>query len=114
MLLCCIMTHFLSEIPSSPTHLTILDEEYYANFSSIVLLWNTTDGMWVDYFNLLVEVEGVPVTKHYYRRNETMAIISNLPYNVNITFLLTAHNCIGESIPVNIEYNTGNNLKAYQ
>ena len=103
------------EIPSSPTYFHVVDKEYYTNFSLVVLLWNTTNDLTrirVDYFKLQAEVDGVLATEYNYTKDVTMAIISDLPYNANITFLLTAHNCIGESVPVSIAYNTGNNFKS--
>ena len=34
-------------------------------------------------------------------------VISNLPYNENITALLSAHNCIGFGVAGNITFNVG-------
>ena len=113
-----------SEIPSSSRDLAITNKEYYKNSSSITLIWNHPDeqsqAALVDYYQLMIELnEGSKINStlftefvYVYNSTDTMATVSILPYDSNVSLSLTAHNCIGDSAAVTIDYIAGKCMPA--
>ena len=105
---------FTDVSPSPPTDFAFISEDYKTNFSSASLSWNSPDDptqLQVDYYELQVhiqvELEERVIITYNYSKSATMATVTNLPSNVNITFLLTAHNCVGESVAVKLQHEFG-------
>ena len=89
-------------IPMSPLNVQSVVDEYHNNFSSILFSWDAPeDNSRVDYYQYEV-VNGTSINT-----SNTSAIISGVPYNENVTFLVLAGNCIGQSTTVLETINVG-------
>ena len=103
----------IPEIPPLPRDFAIMSKEYHENFSSVTLVWRRPGDQFqvlVDYYQLIVQTGALNIT-FTYNNTETMAVASMLPYDSNITLSLKAHNCIGESAAVTIDYSSGKQIK---
>ena len=100
--------------PPSPFNLTSFIKEYHDSFYSITLSWAAAQFR-VDYYVMTIIsgagilLQNELILAHNISNNlQTPSIaIFNLPYNENITVLLSAHNCIGSSSPDSITFNIG-------
>ena len=83
---------------------TVVDE-YYANYSKVIVSWDSPpDNVRVDYYQYHLTYEPLMTQNNV---TNTSQILSNVPYNENITFVLVAANCIGKSSPVFHTFNIG-------
>ena len=83
-----------------PQNLTIVRKEHSTNFSTVTFQWDSSAGdeqINIDYYKIEMIWLNITVTN----TSNTSASISGVPYNENITIMITAHNCIGAS-PKNI------------
>ena len=99
--------------PPSPFNLTSFIKEYHDSFYSITLSWAAAQFL-VDYYMMTVIsgagiLQNESILAHNTSNNLQIPsiVISNLPYNENITVLLSAHNCIGSSPPDSITFDIG-------
>ena len=82
--------------PSPPQNLSIGSVEHHSNYSTVVVMWEpASNDSRVDFYqyqliNSLTEVRVSNTTN-------TTAILSGVPYNVNISFVIFAYNCERES-----------------
>ena len=84
--------------PSPPQDLRIRSVEHHSNYTTIVVMWepaSRSNDSRVDFYqyqliNSLTEVRVSNTTN-------TTAILSGVPYNVNISFVISAYNCERES-----------------
>ena len=95
-------------IPTSPLNVQSVVDEYHNNFSNVLFSWDAPeDNSCVDYHQYQV-VNGTSINT-----SNTSAIISGVPYNKNITFLVLAGNCIGQSATVLETINVGRSVLTY-
>ena len=74
-------------------------EENHAYFSSILFTWEVPDdNSRIEYYQFQLMDETTVITHN--TTTNTSATVSGIPYNKNVTLLLLAHNCIGNSTPV--------------
>ena len=103
--------------PPLPFNLTNFIKEYHDSFYSITLSWAATQFR-VDYYMVTITSHAVMLqnelilahmynTSNNFQTPDLSVVISNLPYNENITASLSAHSCIGSSLPENITFNIG-------
>ena len=82
----------LADEPSPPQNLSIGSVEHHSNYSTVVVMWEpASNDSRVDFYqyqliNSLTEVRVSNTTN-------TTAILSGVPYNVNILFVISAYNC---------------------
>ena len=82
--------------PSPPQNLIITTVGHHSNYSTVVVMWEpASNDARVNFYqyqliNSLTEVRVSNTTN-------TTAILSGVPYNVNISFVISAYNCERES-----------------
>ena len=88
--------NLIAELVASPTKLRLESVEHHSNYSTVVVMWEpASNDSRVDFYqyqliNSLTEVRVSNTTN-------TTAILSGVPYNVNISFVISAYNCERES-----------------
>ena len=100
--------------PPAPFNLTSFVKEYYDRSYSIMLSWTAVVQFRVDYY-LITIISGTGtlqneliLAQNTSNNLQTLStVISNLPYNENITASLSVHNCIGSSPEDTIIFNIG-------
>ena len=70
--------------------------EYANNSSAIIFSWElvTATDVRVDYYHYQLSSSSLMITNNI---SNASVVISNIPYNENITFTVSVHNCIGRS-----------------
>ena len=81
----------------SPFNIQSVVDEYHDRFSTILFTWNAPDDSRVDYYQYQVFSESNLIV--VYNTSNNSAVISGILYNKNVTFLVLAGNCIGQSTP---------------
>ena len=83
---------------TSPLNLRNAVEEYHSHFSSVLFAWDSpNDNSLVDYYQYQLIKESDTFT---YNTTNTSAVLQEIPYNKNVTFSVTAVNCVGSSVPL--------------
>ena len=86
---------FFSQCPDEPSplhNISIQSVQHHSNYSTVVVMWEpASNDSRVDFYqyqliNSLTEVRVSNTTN-------TTAILSCVPYNVNISFVISAYNC---------------------
>ena len=98
----------VSGVPLSPINVDSTVAKYYENYSTVLISWNSsTDDNRVDFYqyhlNRGIDSESL-IT---YNTTNTSKILSHISYNENISFFLSATNCIGKSSPVIYAFEIG-------
>ena len=84
--------------PTPPTNLRSVVDVYHNYFSTVRFIWDApNDNSRVNYYEYQVENE---TNSLMYNTSNTTAILSEIFYNKNITFLVFSLNCIGKSSPL--------------
>ena len=71
--------------------------EYANNSSAVIFSWElvlTVTDVRVDYYHYQLSSSSLMIANNI---SNTLVDISNIPYNENVTFTVTVHNCIGRS-----------------
>ena len=85
-------------VPIAPLNLQSMVDKYHSHFSSILFTWNTpSDNSRIDYYQYQLVKEMDSFT---YNTTNTSAVLPDIPYNKNVTFSITAVNCVGSSAPL--------------
>ena len=82
------------------------------NFSTIEVMWEPpSNDSRVDFYQyqLIDNLTEVIVSN----TTNTTAVLSGIPYNVNLSFVISAHNCVGASQQVVLNINIGICLLIY-
>ena len=91
-------THTCTGAPASPLNFRNAVEEYHSHFSSVLFAWDSpNDDSLVDYYQYQLMKETDTFT---YNTTNTSAVLPDIPYNRNVTFSVTAVNCVGSSVPL--------------
>lgn len=86
------------DTPGVPQNISYKVEEYHHNSSTVIVNWNRRTGNRVDFYHYHIITDNNH-TEQLIVYN-TSATLSEIPYNTNVLFSLTANNCIGDSSPV--------------
>ena len=80
--------------------------ESYTNYSTVEVTWEPPrpdNNSRVDFYHyqVIVDMEGTSYMLYNVKTTNTTVILSDFPYNVNVTFLLSANDrCGGKSKPI--------------
>ena len=90
---CCIL-HVGTPMP--PLNLKSVVETYHNHFSTVLFTWDAPDAsLRVDYYQYQILSESNMIS--VYNTSNNSALIPEIVYNKNVTFLVLAGNCIGQS-----------------
>lgn len=82
--------------PMPPLHLESVIETYHNHFSTVLFTWDAPDdSSRVDYYQYQIPSESNMIS--IYNTSNNSALVSEIAYNKNVTFLVLAGNCIGKS-----------------
>ena len=82
--------------PMSPLNLKSVVETYHNHFSTVLFTWDAPDdSSRVDYYQYQVLNKSNMID--VYNTSNNSALIPGIVYNKNVTFLVLAGNCIGQS-----------------
>ena len=99
-----------SDEPSPPLNLRSRILEYYTNSSTVEVMWEPpSNDSRVDFYQyqLINNLTEVIVSN----TANTTAVLSGIPYNVNMSFVISAYNCVGASQPASLVINIGKFMK---
>lgn len=111
MLRTCTIIIFFLDAPPSPQNTNIITKIFYANISSFTIQWGPGIGLidnhYIEYYH--IEMIMLNTTVESFNTTSTNASFTGVPYNENLTILITANNCIGFSPPETVTVRIGNN-----
>ena len=99
------------DAPSPPQELRSKTVEYHINYSTIIVLWEPpqNDSRVDHYLYKFAKVADMSVDEVILIRNttNTTVVLSDIPYGINITFVVSAYNCEGVSAQKVLVINIG-------
>lgn len=80
--------------------------EYHANSSTVKVTWSPKNGSRVDlyHYQLLDLTDALIMDSN---TTDTTLILSDIPLNASLTFVISTYNCKGESAQVSLVINVG-------
>ena len=95
--------------PRNPTNISSMVQEYQRISSTVEISWDPplNNDPQVDYYHyeLMDRLNELVMTVD--NTSNTSAILEDIPYNNNLTFSLSAVNCVGRSSPITYHINIG-------
>ena len=84
-----------ADLPSAIKSVYIYVNEYANNSSAVVFSWEHPTDARIDHYQYQLLSSSFMITNNV---SNASIVISSIPYDENVTFSLTVHNCIGRSV----------------
>ena len=92
--------NIITDSPSSPVNIEIIDRAYGETSSNVTLMWLPTVER-LSHYNIYLNMHSV---LQEFQVNTAMIILQRIPYNQQITASVSAENCFTESEKSNITF----------